>query len=79
MALLNVHPDYVAFGDSPAAEDEFDVKHYAEFLAWVKENYFGQYWHALPRGVADFCRKKSGKVLAALAAGQADASVILGM
>ena len=48
MALLNVHPDYVDFGQGIRAEDEFPVQHYAEFLTWLKENHSGQYWHALP-------------------------------
>ena len=77
MALLNVHPDYVDFGQGTRAEDEFPVKHYAEFLTWLKENHSGQYWHALPRGVADFCRKQTSKALVALAAVQADSTAIL--
>ena len=77
MALLNVHPDYVALENGTMAEDEFTVRHYAEFLTWIKENHSGQYWHGLPRGVADFCRKQSGKALAVLAAVQADSASVL--
>ncbi len=77
MALLNVHPDYVDFGDGKPADDEFPVQHYAEFLSWVKQSHSGQYWHALPRGVANFCRKQTGKALAVLAAVQADSACLL--
>ncbi len=77
MALLNVHPDYVDFGQGAAVEDEFEVRQYAEFLAWVKENHSGQYWHALPRGVADFCRKQSSQALVAIAAAAQSKSAAL--
>lgn len=58
MALLNVHPDYAAFGGDQRAADEYDVQRYAEFLTWVKDNHAGQYWHSLPRSVAAFCRER---------------------
>jgi hypothetical protein len=77
MALLNVHPDYMAFENGTMVKDEFTVRHYAEFLTWIKENHSGRYWHALPRGVADFCRNQSGKALAVLAAVQADSASVL--
>jgi hypothetical protein len=77
MALLNVHPDYIHFGDGDAAEDEFPVEKYSEFLSWVKQNYGGQYWHAIPRGIADFCRKRTCQALAMLTVVQADSGSIL--
>lgn len=55
MALLNVHPDYMSFA-GVTAEDEFPVTRYTEFLTWVKERHFGQYWPTTARGVADFYR-----------------------
>jgi hypothetical protein len=54
MALLNAHPDYMRFGNERAATDEFDVSHYADFLAWVRDKHSGSYWHCLPREMADF-------------------------
>jgi hypothetical protein len=54
MALLNAHPDYMAFGNERAAADEYDVRHYADFLTWVREQHFERYWHCLPREMADF-------------------------
>jgi hypothetical protein len=59
MALLNVHPDYVDFSAVKASEDQFEVKHYAEFLSWVKHNHSGDYWHALPKDVADLWRNRA--------------------
>lgn len=54
MALLNVHPDYMHFGDGPIGREEFPASHYADFLRAVKEQYAGRYWHALPQQVAAF-------------------------
>ena len=56
MALMSVHPDYMNFSAIEATEDQFQVKHYAEFLSWVKRNNSGNYWHALPKDVAAFWR-----------------------
>jgi hypothetical protein len=73
MALLNVHPDYVSFGNARPARDEFAVHHYAEFLSWVRETRSKYYWHTLPRNVADFFRKWCRHVLPPLMmAAQAD-------
>lgn len=54
MALLNVHPDYINFGN---ARDPFryPAALYADFLEYIKNRYRGQYWHALPKKMADFC------------------------
>jgi hypothetical protein len=51
MALLNSHPDYMAFGGKPL-QDEFPVRFYQEFLEYAKQKYKGLYWPALPRDVA---------------------------
>ena len=58
MALLNVHSDHIDFTGVRSSPDEFEVEHYSEFLSWVKNNYFGSCWHALPKGVADFWRNQ---------------------
>jgi hypothetical protein len=67
----------VRFGEGPKVADEFAVEHCAEFLAWVKANYPRQYGHALPHGVADFCREQTGKALPVIAAAQADTVGVL--
>lgn len=55
MALLLVHPDYTNFGGSGLDSDEFPADRYCEFLEYVKQQYSGQYWHALPKQVATYC------------------------
>jgi len=57
MALLIVHPDYMAMGGTQPARNEFHGLLYEEFLRWVKETYAGQYWHVLPKTVAAFYRQ----------------------
>jgi glycosyltransferase involved in cell wall biosynthesis len=52
MALLNTHPDYMAFGSETKNRDEFPVSFYEEFLAYAREKYEGQYWSAVPREIA---------------------------
>jgi hypothetical protein len=56
MALLNVHPDFLAFdGRSPGAI-QYPASWYAEFLSWVKRRYRGDYWQAKPAAIAKFVR-----------------------
>jgi hypothetical protein len=57
MALVNVHPDYIAFGAAAPGWDRYPATLYREFLEWVKHTYDDQYWHALPRDVAAYCRQ----------------------
>ena len=54
MALLNTHPDYMCFDGKPA-RDEFPVSHYEDLLRYIREQYSGSYWAALPREVARLC------------------------
>lgn len=54
MALLNVHPDYMKFGEGKLGLEEYPASYYAEFLEYVKSEYKGQYWHSLPKTVARF-------------------------
>jgi len=53
MALVIVHPDYVNFNNQRASE-EYPVDYYINFLKYVKENYEGKYWNALPKEVAQY-------------------------
>lgn len=57
MALLIVHPDYIAFDARQQTRDTFLLAHYTEFLGWVKQTYEGRYLHKLPRDVAEYCRR----------------------
>lgn len=53
MALLNVHPDYMCF-QGAAAQDEYPVSYYSDFLYYLTERYKGCYWNALPRDVSRY-------------------------
>jgi hypothetical protein len=55
MVLLNTHPDYMSFSDRKGIEGEnFCASIYEDFLTWIKENYDGLYWNALPKELAKF-------------------------
>jgi hypothetical protein len=56
MALVNVHPDYTAFGER-AGRTEFPVKLYKEFLAHVTAQFGDDAWYTLPRNVAAFVKE----------------------
>jgi hypothetical protein len=57
MALLNTHPDYMKFNGGNCQLDQYPVARYEEFLNYVKEEYDGQYWQALPEQIADFWKE----------------------
>lgn len=54
MALMNTHPDYMHFGGGKQGFEEYPSRHYAEFLAYIRNTYSGQYWHVLPKELACF-------------------------
>lgn len=51
MAMMIVHPDYLAMDGSPGPE-EYPVDWYLQFIDYVQKTYAGSYWSALPRDVA---------------------------
>jgi len=53
MALLDSHPDYMAFEGEPA-RDEYPASFYEEFLRYAREKYDGLFWAATPREVARY-------------------------
>jgi hypothetical protein len=55
LALVNVHPDYIAFRER-VSRTEFPVKLYQEFLRHVSAKFGADAWFALPRDVAQFIR-----------------------
>lgn len=61
MVLLITHPDYMNFNDNRPKIDEYPVKYYEMFLEYVKIQYEGRYWHALPKEMAHFCRSRLRK------------------
>ena len=54
MALLNTHPDYMNYCGRKLTIEEYPAKHYEDFINYIKSNYKGQYWHALPGDIARF-------------------------
>lgn len=57
MVLLNVHPDYLKFGEGSPRSEEFPARHYVEFLEYLNSNYAGRFWQALPAEVAGYFEK----------------------
>jgi peptidoglycan/xylan/chitin deacetylase (PgdA/CDA1 family) len=55
MVLVNTHPDYMCFNGKPGYE-EFPAGYYADLLCYIRDNYADQYWHALPKEVAQHCK-----------------------
>jgi hypothetical protein len=54
MALINVHSDYMNFSKRKNAAEEYPTEYYNTFLEYIKSEYEGQYWHALPKEMASF-------------------------
>ncbi len=55
MVLVNVHPDYIDFGDSTSRNHTYPVSLYLELLEYIK-SINESCWHALPHTVADHYR-----------------------
>jgi hypothetical protein len=56
MALVNVHPDYIEFGD-PAGSQRYPVRLFVDLLRTVR-SYGRAVWEAIPREVAAWCMKR---------------------
>jgi glycosyltransferase involved in cell wall biosynthesis len=54
MALVNVHPDCLAFGPVRSASQEFPVDFYREFLEYARAEYRDLFWQPLPRELAGY-------------------------
>ncbi len=61
MALLNVHPDYINFGDKKLRYDEYPIAYYEEFLQYVNKRYKNSYWHVLPKELAQYWAEQYGQ------------------
>jgi len=57
MALLNVHPDYMAFNGAERGPEEYPASYYKEFLEYVRRRYQGVYWNPLPSEIARFWKR----------------------
>jgi hypothetical protein len=56
MALLNIHPDYMNFDNNRLRMEEYPAEYYKDFLEYINLKYSGQYWHALPKEVAQYSK-----------------------
>jgi peptidoglycan/xylan/chitin deacetylase (PgdA/CDA1 family) len=54
LALLNTHPDYMAFDDGKAGLFQYTIKFYTDFLEYIKFQYAGQLFHSKPTSVAGY-------------------------
>lgn len=59
MVLLDLHPDYVGYGENGSGYFTYPSRHYEEFLQHLRRGYAGQYWHPLPRDLAAWYRRHS--------------------
>jgi len=56
MVLVNTHPDYMSFEGEVCGYEQYEARLYEEFLEYLLCRYEGEYWNALPREVAKYCR-----------------------
>ena len=54
MALVIAHPDYMNFSGKNFGVTEYSAQYYEDFLKHIQSKYEGQYWHVLPKEMADF-------------------------
>jgi len=57
MALVDVHPDYMDFGNDKGRMQAYPSTLYEGLLDYLEERYEGMYWNALPRDVARYGEK----------------------
>lgn len=72
MALLITHPDYMNFNATRCSYEQYPISHYINFLEYIKSRYAGQYWHVLPRELAQFWRKTMLREANAVTSGRAE-------
>ena len=63
MVFLNTHPDYMNFINTACSLGEYPSEYYLEFLDYIKTQYKGQFWHALPRDLALYWRNNFSSYL----------------
>jgi len=59
MILVNIHPDYVNFKNSPIGPEEYSIELHIDLLNYIKEKYVNEYWNALPRDVSKYILNNS--------------------
>ncbi len=59
LALLNTHPDYMAFNADEPESFQYPIDHYIDFLEYMKDRYTDQFFHSKPSSVADYYLRNS--------------------
>ena len=54
MALINVHPDYMAFDGNKPTHKEYPAEHFKNLLDYVNARYHGKFWNPLPTELCDY-------------------------
>ena len=60
MALVLTHPDFINPGNGRNGPEEYPLKFYSDLLKYVRGNYHGQYYHALPKDLVKFYNENHG-------------------
>jgi uncharacterized protein len=63
MALLITHPDYMNLRNEHHSVNSYPIALYTEFLEHLRKEYKGELWNALPKDVAEVCRKQSSEIV----------------
>lgn len=58
MALLNTHPDYMAFEPNQQSRETYPAEWYREFLEAVKDQYAGRFWNPVARDLAHYVKQQ---------------------
>jgi peptidoglycan/xylan/chitin deacetylase (PgdA/CDA1 family) len=58
MVLVNVHPDYISFGDTKNFEN-FPIEIYTSFLEYILKNYKQKFWNVIPEQLAIYFNDKA--------------------
>jgi hypothetical protein len=75
MALVITHPDYICF-DGKRTVEEYPLRYYEEFLAYIKSKYEGKYWHVLPKVMAKFWSREFSVIARGISHHQHSSDVI---
>lgn len=54
MALVNVHPDYIAFNPSQVSCNRYPISFYRDLLLTIRQRYGDNFWHGLPCELHDW-------------------------
>jgi hypothetical protein len=60
LALVNIHPDYMRFGNGDDSPFIYPAGLVEEFLGYVREKYEGEFWNPLPRALAGWYLEQAG-------------------